>query len=300
MDEPSLFPFGADAAWLLRYCRLPLHKGSGSVAGQDDLDHPTVRMVRKMRQSMGQAEPELAQRQFDAGFFLPVSGDCKVCLRCPSETGLSRNFGEGLTVTGDSSDGPFCLTCPRYYIDTVSESGEQPGWAIASPINQPATVTYGEPRPVATITAIINNFDFDFGNVCHTGDHGRSDTLRLEAAGSTVDFVWRRGRDQLRRLVDAGLASTASFVTFSFAAWAGASDAELTAFANNVSTLCCYVAGQHTGKPGADYILAEALIELKSLDDEGLLRCLFHRRSSCEPSEIETARFGSAVSLYDS
>jgi hypothetical protein len=255
MDETALFPFADDTDWLLRYCKLPLHSGIGRVDRHGDPDHPLARMIRKLQQSNEQAEPEFA-----AGFFLPAAGNCRIFLRWPGEHRLSRNFGEGLTVTGDSLDGPFRLHCPRYYVKAASEIGERPGWAIASPVNQPATISYGDPRPVAAVTAIINNFDFEYGNLPDSGSPGPGESLRVQAAGRTVDFAWRIGRRQLRRLVDAGLLGTTSFVTFSFEAWPGASDAELSAFAHNVSSLCWYVVGQHTGIPILSFFDADGRV----------------------------------------
>ena len=247
MSEIHLIPFAEDADWLLRYCRLPLHTGIGAIAQHGNPDDALDRMLRKMQQLNGQTDR--GHSTFSASFLLPVAGSCRIFIGWPGERTLSRNFGEGLTVTGDSADGSFRLVCPRYYIRAVSTNGETPGWAIASPVNQPAMVSYGDPRPIAAVTATINNIDFQDGNVSHEDQHGETEILRVVAAGKTVDFAWRSARLHLRRLVDVGLIPTTSLATFSFRAWPGASDAELVTFAHNVSTLCYYVFGQHTGVP---------------------------------------------------
>jgi len=228
MDETAIFPFAADIEWLLRYCKPPLHVGVGKVDVHGDPENPVARMVRQTRQAMGQTDLVHADPEFAASFLVPPAGNCLIFVRWPGDGRMSRNFGEGLTVIGDGPDGPFRLACPHYYVKAASRMGERPGWAVASPTNQPATLSYGDPRTVATVTATINNFDFDYGNQDDTGDQERGKVLRVEAAARNVDFAWRSGRDQLRRLVDAGVIGTTSFVTFSFAAWPGSSDEELT------------------------------------------------------------------------
>jgi hypothetical protein len=125
-------------------------------------------------------------------------------------------------------------------VKAVSDRSEQPRWAIVSPTNKPAVLEYGDPRPIAHVAVTINNFDFDHGNFEH-GDPKRQKVFRVEVAGRTIDFEWRAGRDKLRRLVEAELIATTSFVTFSFDSRAGASENDLWAFARNVSTLCSWL-----------------------------------------------------------
>ena len=218
MGETYLLPFADAADWLLRYCKLPLHTGFGTVERHGNSDHPFAQKVRRMQWLAGQIEPEPVKPEFEADFFVPAAGNCLVFLRWPGESQLSRDFGQGLTVDGDSPDGRFRLTCPQYYVKAASPRKEEPGWAIAS-INEPATVSYGDARPIATVTATINNFDFEYGNQNGIDGWEQSKVLRVEAAGRPIDFEWRKDRIQLRRLVDAGVIGTTSFVTFSFPAW---------------------------------------------------------------------------------
>jgi hypothetical protein len=272
MDEAALFPFADDTAWLVRHAKLPLHTGVGRVFRHGHPDHPFMGMVHKLRQAIGQADLKPEEQEFAASFFVPTAGNGLVFLQWSGEGRLSRNFGEGLTVAGDSPDGSFSFICPQYYV-----KAEGPGWAVASPVEQPATVSYGAPRAVTTVTATINNFDFNYGNVYDTDTPGRGKVLRVVAAGRRVDFEWRSGRAQLRRLVDAGLIGTTSFVTFSFTAWPGASDEELIAFAQSVSSLCCYVVGQHTDIPVLSFFDAAGRVVRRSI--KGVIQSKF--RADC-------------------
>src|SRR3954454_4094755 len=115
MGEPTLFPLADDAKWLLRHCKLPLHTGIGEVHRHGSPNNPLTRMVHLVRQANGQTDIEHA---FEASFLVPAAGNCLIFLRWPGEGRLNRDFGEGLTVTGNSSEGPFQLTCPQYYITT--------------------------------------------------------------------------------------------------------------------------------------------------------------------------------------
>jgi len=249
MDDNHLLPFVEDTQWLLRYPKLPLHRGIGKVRIDGAFENPIVRKFREFQLGKQLAQASSPEWEFEASIFVPAAGNCKIFLRSSDRCPLSPNFGDALTVTGESSDGPFRMICPRYYVRLTSETSERPGWAVASPINERATIRYGDARPVATVKATINNFDFDCGNLRSAGNDGPHDTLRVEAAGRMVDFVWRTERLRLRKLVDAGVLGTTSFVTFSFAAWPGASDSDLADFAHNVSSLCSCVVGQHTGIP---------------------------------------------------
>src|SRR5262249_45800647 len=232
--------------------KLPLHSGPGRVASHGDgVSHPLVEAFQRTRKLSGQNdEPEAPEQGFSASFLVPADGNCLFFLRWPSASRLVRHMGRGLTISGESPFGPFELICPEYYVRANSDGRESPGWSIAAPRNCQACVTYGEPRPIAKVEAVINNFDFEYGDVVKDSrGAGPGETLRVEAAGRPVDFSWLKDRVQLRRLLDARVLSSTSLSTFSFAAWEGASEEELAAFAQDISSLCCYVAGQHTGIP---------------------------------------------------
>src|SRR5262245_30691078 len=56
MDE-HLIPFGEDANWLLRYCKVPLHTGTGRVERHGSPNQPGSEVFRKIRELVGQPEP---------------------------------------------------------------------------------------------------------------------------------------------------------------------------------------------------------------------------------------------------
>jgi hypothetical protein len=262
VDETAVYPFTEDADRLLRYCKLPPHTGVGRVPHHGDPDHP----LGQVFEQMGLSEQEPLDHELPATFRVPATGNCLILFRWPGESTLGRDFGKGLTVSGDGPDGPFNLTCPSYYVRAVSRAWERPGWAVAAPVNGPATVTYCEARAIATVTATINNFDFQHGNRPRAGGAPEQrDVLRVEAAGRTVDFAWRAERSHLHRLVDAGMIASTSFATFSFSAWPGASAEELTTFAYNVASLCSYVAGQQTGVPVLSFFDAAGRVVRRTL-----------------------------------
>src|SRR3954451_19096557 len=101
MSEIALFPIADAAGWLLPYSKLPLHTGEGKVDRHGDPDDPIARMAHLARQ----ADREPAEPEFEASFFVPPSGNWLVLLRWSGEARLNRNFGEGLTVIGDSPEG---------------------------------------------------------------------------------------------------------------------------------------------------------------------------------------------------
>jgi hypothetical protein len=190
-----------------------------------------------------------------ATFVVPASGDALILLRGPAAKQLSQNFGQGLTIKGDSCEGAFELSCPSFYVRAVSPHRREPAWAIAIPANAPATITYGQQRPVATVRAIINNFDFKYGNdeALHPGQP-RREAIHVEAASRAVVFAWMEDYEERKLLVEAGLLRTTALTTFTFDAWDGASEEDLRAFANNMASLCGVVAQQHTGVPVLSFL----------------------------------------------
>src|SRR5690242_4111143 len=116
MEFTPLFPFQNDAERLERYCKLPLHIGVGRVASHGDPNHPLAQLYEHLRGLSGQTALNLAELRFDARFLMPATGNLLIILRGSAEDRLPHNFGEGLTVTGNSPEGPFELHCPRYYV----------------------------------------------------------------------------------------------------------------------------------------------------------------------------------------
>lgn len=265
MGDKSLLPFTNQADWMLRHCRLPLHSGTGQVGQHGQSDSQWQRMFRQIDESLGKPPPESVTADCHAEFFVPVDTGCRIFLRWKDKGRLNRNFGEELIVVGEGVDGPFRLFCPHYYVKSCSDANAEPGWAVAAPINGPATISYGEDRPVASVAAVINNFDFEQGNVRGDESAGDLETLRVDTAGRTVDFAWTAERRQLRQLVDAGFIGSTSFVTFSFKAWANASDQDLSDFAEDVASLCSYVVAQHTGIPILSFFDADGRVVRRML-----------------------------------
>ncbi len=183
---------------------------------------------------------------------MPAVGGCLFFLQCQPDFRLQRNFGMDFLVEGQTSDGPFTLKCDEIFIQTEGEGPGERRWAIARQVNKPAELSYGAERPIARVQALINNFDFDSGN--EPKNSGVCNSLRVRAAGQTVDFTRRPGYEQIKALLSAGVIDGAPLLTFSFDAWDGAGEAELTDFAHDIAGLCGVVARQFTNLPVVSFI----------------------------------------------
>ena len=256
MALPVLFPFVKQESYLLDHCKLVPHTGIGKIKRHGDSSNLTAVAIEEWRKAIGTPRP--SELEFDCTFFVPPSGSAMIFLRGGGDARPNQNFGEEFTMKGICGDGTFELSCPQYYVRTASESKEEPAWAVAVPVNKVVTIQYGESRPIHRVQAIINNFDFDHGNL--SAEHNEpkeGETLRVEASGRLVDFAWREKHDELTRLVAAKVLRTTALTTFSFEAWEGASEDDLTDFAHNVASLCGIVARQQTGVPVITFLDAE-------------------------------------------
>jgi len=249
MSQSPLHPFHEEAVQLQRHCKLGLHTGTARVGRISHNDNVLLNWFRQLRGNAGLPEEESAERTFGAGFVVPASGNALLFLNSSTAETLPRDFGADLTMQGDSPDGPFTLHCPQFYVHARSDRRQQRGWAVATPVNETLVISYGQPRPIARVEAVINNFDFESGNGPIELAAGHSKVLRVEAAGRTVEFAWRQGHDHLKTLVEAGVYLSPALTTFSFPAWEDASDDELFDFALSVAWLCAVVVRQHTGVP---------------------------------------------------
>jgi hypothetical protein len=250
MQASALYPFNDRYFDLVRNAKLALHAGVGRIAHHGVLDDQSEPAFRQMRRLSVPTEPEPEDQEFACSFVVPATGNCLLFMRWPGKCPVGRNFGQRLSVRGECQDGPFEFSCPEYYVRVTSEDDDLPGWAVAAPVNNPAVIAYGAPRSISTVTAIINNFDFERGNVDAALQKSKEqETLRVTASGRPIDFVWREDRMALRRLVDARIVATASLVMFTFDAWHDAAEEELVSFAHNDGSLCSLIVGQHTGIP---------------------------------------------------
>lgn len=250
MTEQTQYPLDGDAGRLTRHCKLELHNGIGRISNQDGWEPDEV--FAKLVEHFGNTKPPLSTVEFESSFLIPAAGACLVFLRADKNAGLSRNFGNELTVTGESSHGRFRFECPRFYVKAVGSDRER-SWAIATPINETATVTYGDERPTARVLATINNFDFEYGNWCPDCESLARPMLRIVAGGHAVTFAKRADYAELKTLLQIHALRTASLVEFTFDAWDTASEAEMAEFAYRVAGLCGIVTKQHAGIPVLTY-----------------------------------------------
>lgn len=217
---------------------------------------------------LGRRMVALSELDFEASCLVPATGNCMILLRNQSECLPSRNWGGGLTITGDSPDGKFELTCPQFYVKAGSQKNEQPAWAILSPVNHRVIVVYGTARPITRVVAIINNFDFEYGNwPTDLKEIPREKVLRVQTGGRTVDFAKRDNYVRLRNLLEVGLLWSTALLTFSFSTWEGASEDDLVTFADHVGSLCSIVAQQHTGIPVLTFLDNEGRAVKRILGD---------------------------------
>jgi hypothetical protein len=255
MEALCLYPLQQDSGLLLRHAKLPPHGGVGRIASHSTPLHPLTECFKQIQQALGQPVRSNSEHDFDATFLVPAVGDALILLRGARDSRLSRDFGKGLTIAGESANGRFELHCPEYYIHAVSSHEDELSWAIATPVNEAVSIHYGEPRPVAKVHALINNFDFRFGNVLPAEDEIiRQKVLRVEVGRRVVEFSWRRDHDELRLLVDTGILRSTALVAFTFDVWADASEEELTTFTYDIASLCGIVARQHTGVPVLSFL----------------------------------------------
>lgn len=247
MDYQISGPLAQEIDLFSQNCKLPLHSGVGRIHSFGDTHELVPGLKHQIEAAQGRNILGVKDQEFDAKFVVPASGSAKIFLEWSGGARLGKNFGKMLTIEGKSINGPFRLTCPCFYVKASSEMGKNSNWAVIAPTNEPAILEYGNPRPFRRISVLINNFDFEYGNI--TSDDGVLKTLRVEALGRVVDFEWRTERLKLLRLVQAEALRNTALVSFSFDVWPGASEPEILTFIRNVSTLCSIVAGQFTGTP---------------------------------------------------
>src|SRR4030095_14162794 len=110
-------------------------------------------------------------------------------------------------------------------------------------------IEYGDVRPIVGAVVQLNNFDYRHGDSV-TKDSGftRISTPFVADFGNRrVTFRHRPDRDQVQPLLRASILRTASLVEIAFDARPLESEAELLAFAADVSALCTIAAGAGVG-----------------------------------------------------
>jgi hypothetical protein len=253
MHAFPLYPLQEEEERLARHCKLPLHFGKATIGSQTE--YPNDLPTELYKRSNPNA-PSLSDVEFDAAFLMPAAGDCLIFLQGRPDFRLHQDFGQDLTVSGDSYDGPFKLFCPEIYIEIEGEGPDDHRWAIAKTTNKAAVLTYGDARPIARVNALINNFDFRSGN--EPKNSGNRQILRVHAAGKEVDFVRREGYEQVKTLLTIGASGPAALTSFSFGAWDGSTVEQLQEFAFDIAGLCGIVARQHTGIPLLSFLDADS------------------------------------------
>jgi hypothetical protein len=244
----SLYPLHEEAEFLQKFCKLPLHVGKATLGSVPSQENPLSELYRRSNPNT----PVLKDIEFDTAFMMPVSGECLFFLRYPSNFRLARDFGQNFTISGESSHGKFTLHSEQLYVNAEGEGPNDLRWAIAKCVNRPAEIVYGDIRPIAKVTALINNFWYERGN--HPKDTGVRTILRVQARDRQIDFTHRPDADQVKALLEIGAIGPASLIEFSFDASPSSSELELIEFAHNIAGLCGLVAQQQTGIPLLSFI----------------------------------------------
>src|SRR4051794_38969655 len=123
MGTPSIYPLSEYDQLLLKHAKLQPHAGTVTVmrhADPSDLTHPVVRAFMRFLTAQGQSTKKALNGPFAATFLVPATGNGLFFLNGAGSR-LSRDFGEGLKITGECINGSFEVSCPRYYVKATSE-----------------------------------------------------------------------------------------------------------------------------------------------------------------------------------
>ena len=209
-----------------RLARVSLHEGRGVLEGQ-----------------AGSVEGE-------AAFLLAASGPPIAAFAHPHAEWLGLVSYETLKVEGWHDGQAFRMVCPSGHFNGPVRSRDRSEWNLLRPLNEPMSVEYGSPRPVRTVRVLLNNFDYEYGDAVRRHPTWKNPRvgrpLTVDAEGRRLTFRWRRDHAAVHALLGSDLVECSSLVDVSFAAWEGASEHELIAYAYDVATACVFVAGQLT------------------------------------------------------
>ena len=219
-----------------QYARIPSHSGLATF----QLDDNSIR---------GSAE-----------FLLPADSQAIVVLR--TEATLTSNIGRELIIEGTAEGISFHLECPHVYVR--SHVSLFPGvLSLISPVNGAVRIQYGHERPIARVTALLNSFNYRYGDSVRTGAGGftRIGTpLSVNAGNRRPTFRLRPDHEQLLALVRAGVFRSASLVEIAFDVLPGESEERLLAFTADVAALCTFAAGSGVSVSMLDLLDAEGAL----------------------------------------
>jgi len=136
-----------------------------------------------------------------AGFILPAGGQALVVLN-PLKPLRRQDFGRDLVLEGVGTEGEFRITCEEVFVRRPAESL---GLALISPVNRPTAIRYGSARAAKTASAMLNNFDYEDGDVVPLAGGGftrLATPLACRAGGRAAVFHHRGDRPSLLPLVE--------------------------------------------------------------------------------------------------
>jgi hypothetical protein len=214
----------------------------------------------------GMASFELGGEAFAgmAEFLMPAGSQAIIAFHASADLAW-QDFGRNFVIEGAVEAGAFRIECAQVYVRKPSRSREGSSSSLISPVNGPARIRYGDDRPLRHAVALLNNFDFRYGDaVTDNGGWTTIDTpLSVDADGRTITFRHRVDRPQLLPLVKAGLLQSTSLVEIAFDTSDGESDDDLLLFSTDVAALCTFAAG--TG-------VSVAMLDLLDRDGDSVRR----------------------------
>jgi len=180
-----------------------------------------------------------------AEFTLPVSGQAIIAFATKGERS-DQNLGENLVIEGNTDDGPFTITCPRAHVKHMDRAARKDGgWSLISPMNEPARINYHHGGPAARVVVLLNNFDYECGDVVE----GNGGWTRIGTPfAATIDervvtFSHTPLGPRLRPLAAAQVIPAASLVECAVSLRDGEGDDDLLAVATDIAGLCTIAAG---------------------------------------------------------
>ena len=198
----------------------------------------------------------------DAEFLVPAAGNSIAAIYTDTDS-ATQDFGRNLVIEGSGENGAFRIDCPQVYVRRPVPHDSRRWCSLVSPVNAPARIAYGAQRLVVKAEALLNNFDYETGDLVTTkkGGFTRQGTpLAVNAGNRPVTFRHRSDRAEVLPLVRARLVRSASLVEIGFEAGASESDDSLLALAVNVAALCTFASGVGVGVPLLNLLDADGAV----------------------------------------